>query len=106
MRWQVAVLGLVAACKFMPASSGVGKDAPPGDGDDAPILDDAPKDAPPDAPPDAKVYLDARPDTSLAPVCSTAGLICPNGSQPKLVPPTCYVAASTSDCWVGCTNGG
>lgn len=52
-------------------------------------IDDAPVDAAIDAPIDA-----------FTSTCSTAGLVCPSGTAPRLIPCT-----PVGGCWVGCSDG-
>lgn len=103
MRREVAVLALLAACKFAPATTGV--DAIGGDDDNGSRLVDGAIDAPGDAALDS-AGEDAPPDSGVLQACSTTGLVCPAGAQARVIPASCSIVAGNGACWVGCTNGG
>jgi len=93
--WRGALLSVLAsACSFQIAAEGVGRDGASDDarGDgaqiDAAIVSDAPMI-------DAAVILDAPPVP-----CTTAGLVCPGGTNPHLIP-----CGFPGECWVGCRDG-
>ena len=84
--WGVIAMVVLGGCSFQLGASMPIDDAAP---IDAVVIDtaiDAPIDAAIDAPPG---------------VCSTAGLTCPSGTTPRLIP-----CGPAGGCWVGCRDGG
>ena len=82
---------LVGGCSFQIGASS----SRDGDVDDGGPVDDAVDATPIDATPIDAAQLDAPPA-----VCSTAGLVCPSGTSPHLIP-----CGPSGACWVGCRDG-